>query len=301
MKEYDLISLRSFIAVVEAGSFYHAAVQMETSSASISRRVSSLEEVLGVRLLNRTTRQLELTTAGQQFFQDMKGILESFELAEERLNCIQETLSGVIRIAAPLTFGVKKLAPLLPSFMKKYPQISVQLHLEDRLTDLVGEGIDLALRIGELRDSTLIGTRIATLPRLFCASPEYLEKYGTPQTPSDLKGHACLRYSLLSARDEWGFTEGGELPEMRVPLATGNGDVLLEAAIQGMGLTMLPWFIVEDAVHNGALIPILQTYSPPPLPLSIVRPSRRYTPLRVTALMEWLSGALFSSQQQNHD
>jgi DNA-binding transcriptional LysR family regulator len=288
MKEYDLISLRSFVAVVENGSFYNAALQLETSSASISRRVSALETALGVRLLNRSTRQMELTSAGQQFWQDVKGILEALEQAEEHLDCIQETLSGVIRLSAPLTFGIKKLSPRLPAFMKQYPHITLHLQLEDRITDLVGEGIDLSLRIGDLKDSTLIGSRIATLPRLFCASPDYLIQRGTPLTPSELSGHDCLRYSLISAREEWGLNDGNELPEFRVPLASGNGNVLLDAAIQGMGIAMLPWFIVEDAIHSGALVPIMAEYAPIPLPLSLVRPSRRFTPVRVSVLMEWL-------------
>ncbi|WP_268807202.1 LysR substrate-binding domain-containing protein [Trabulsiella odontotermitis] len=207
MKEYDLISLRSFVAVVDTGSFYNAAVQMETSSASISHRVSALEEALEVRLLNRTTCQIELTTGGQQFWQDVKSILESLEQAEERLNCTQETLNGVIHMAAPFTFGVKKLAPLLPVFMAKYPQITVKLQLKDRITDLVDEGYDLPLRIGELQDSTLVSFRISDLSRLFCASPRYLQQHGTSQTIADLKGHTCLRYSLLSVRDEWGITD----------------------------------------------------------------------------------------------
>lgn len=295
MKEYDLLSLRSFVAVIETGSFYNAAVQLETSSASISRRVSSLEKSLGVRLLNRTTRHLELTTAGEQFWKDVKSILESLEQAEERLNCFQETLSGVIRLSAPLTYGVKKLAPLLPVFMAKYPQITVQLQLEDRLSDLVGEGLDLALRISALNDSSLVCAHLADLPRLFCASPSYLARKGVPASPADLAGHSCLRYSLLSARDEWGFTEGKELPEMNTPLITDNGDVLREAAIQGMGIAMLPWFIVEDALHAGTLVPVMQDHAPSALPLSLIRPTRHYTPVRVTTFMAWLREVLCTS------
>lgn len=295
MKEYDLLSLRSFVAVIETGSFYNAAVQLETSSASISRRVSSLEKSLGVRLLNRTTRHLELTTAGEQFWKDVKSILESLEQAEERLNCFQETLSGVIRLSAPLTYGVKKLAPLLPVFMAKYPQITVQLQLEDRLSDLVGEGLDLALRISALNDSSLVCAHLADLPRLFCASPAYLARKGVPASPADLAGHSCLRYSLLSARDEWGFTEGKELPEMNTPLITDNGDVLREAAIQGMGIAMLPWFIVEDALHAGTLVPVMQDHAPSALPLSLIRPTRHYTPVRVTTFMGWLREVLCTS------
>ncbi|BDH47723.1 LysR family transcriptional regulator [Salmonella enterica subsp. enterica serovar Choleraesuis] len=294
MKEYDLTSLRSFVAVVDSGSFYNAAVQLDTSSAAISRRVSALEAALGVKLLNRTTRQLDLTPAGQQFYQDVTGILATLEQAEERLNCIQETYSGVIRLGAPLSFGIKKLAPLLPAFMKQYPQVTVSLQLEDRVSDLLNDGIDLSLRIGNLSDSTLVSSRIAMMPRLYCASPEYLKTHGTPDTPESLAHHHCLHYSLLSTRDEWGFVDGGLNPDVRVPLAANNGDVLREAAIQGMGIAMLPWYIVEEALHGGALVPVLTQYAPPPLPLSIVRPSRQFTPVRVTALMDYLRQALAS-------
>lgn len=291
MKEYDLISLRSFVAVIEAGSFNNAAIQLDTSSAAISRRVSSLETALGVKLLNRTTRQLDLTPAGQQFYQDIQEILGALALAEERLNCSQETFSGVIRLGAPVSFGTQKLAPLLPAFLKKYPDVTITLLLDDRVSDLLNEGIDLSLRIGNLHDSSLVSSHIAYIPRVYCASPEYLKVYGAPISPDDLKHHRCLHYSLLSTRDEWAFTTGDFNENVRIPLSANNGDVLREAAIQGMGIAMLPWYIVEDALHGGALVPVLEDNAPAPLPLSLIRPSRQFTPLRVTVLMAYLREA----------
>ncbi|HDS1115157.1 LysR family transcriptional regulator [Pluralibacter gergoviae] len=292
MKEYDLVSLRSFVAVVENGSFYNAAVQMDASSAAVSRRISSLEAALGVKLLNRTTRQLDLTPAGQQYYQDVLAILTALEQAEDRLSVDKTQFSGVIRLGAPLSFGINKLAPLLPAFMKQYPQVTVSLQLEDRISDLLNDGIDLSLRIGNLQDSTLVSTQIAMMPRLYCASPDYLARYGVPAGPDDLQHHRCLRYSLLSTRDEWEFAEKSLTPDTCVPLAANNGDVLREAAIQGLGIAMLPWYIVEEALRAGALVPVLAQHAPPPIPLSIVRPSRQFTPVRVTALMAWLREAL---------
>ncbi|AIR01557.1 LysR family transcriptional regulator [Pluralibacter gergoviae] len=292
MKEYDLVSLRSFVAVVESGSFYNAAVQMDASSAAVSRRISSLEAALGVKLLNRTTRQLDLTPAGQQYYQDVLAILTALEQAEDRLSVDKTQFSGVIRLGAPLSFGINKLAPLLPAFMKQYPQVTVSLQLEDRISDLLNDGIDLSLRIGNLQDSTLVSTQIAMMPRLYCASPDYLARYGVPAGPDDLQHHRCLRYSLLSTRYEWEFAEKSLTPDTCVPLAANNGDVLREAAIQGLGIAMLPWYIVEEALRAGALVPVLAQHAPPPIPLSIVRPSRQFTPVRVTALMAWLREAL---------
>ncbi|MBJ3814766.1 LysR family transcriptional regulator [Shimwellia pseudoproteus] len=292
MKEYDLTALRSFVAVVDSGSFYHAAMQLEASSAAISRRISALEASLGVKLLNRTTRQLDVTPAGQQFYQDVTAVLNALEQAEERLNCAQETYNGTVRLGAPLSFGMKKLAPLLPQFMQQYPHITLQLHMDDRVTDMVTEGLDLSLRIGQLADSTLVSRRIALLPRTFCAAPDYLARHGTPHTPEQLQQHALLRYSLLPARDEWNLPECSQATEYYTPLAVNNGDVLATAAVAGMGIAMLPEFMVEDALNSGSLVRLLEDAAPSPLPLSLVRPSRQFTPVRVTALMQFLQTAL---------
>jgi DNA-binding transcriptional LysR family regulator len=183
MQQYDLIALHSFIAVVDTGSFYQAAERLDASSAAISRRVSGLEGALGVRLLNRTTRKIELTEAGQHFYNDINNVLNSLNEAENRIQQGREVIKGTIRLAAPLSFGIHSLSPVLPAFMQRHPELKVQLQLDDRRTDLISENIDLALRIGHLKDSSLVATKIATIPRYFCASPNYLTTHGEPTKP----------------------------------------------------------------------------------------------------------------------
>ncbi len=290
MQEYDLVALKAFVTVVEAGSFNRAAEQLEASTAAVSRRVSGLENALSVKLLNRTTRQLDLTEAGKQFYEDVLNIFHSLEEAEERIQTGRENIKGNLRVAAPLSFGIQRIAPILPGFMRRYPELRVQLQLEDRFSDLVSEGIDIAIRIGTLKDSSLIATRIASIPRVFCASPDYLSRRGEPQKPDDLTGHACLHYSLLSTREEWSFSEEHANKEIEItgPLSTNNGEVLREAAIQGMGVTLLPTFIVEDVLKDGRLTEILRQYCPKPFGLYAVRQSRQFTPARIRLLIEYI-------------
>ena len=290
MQQYDLVALKAFVAVVEAGSFNKAAEQLEASTAAVSRRVSGLENALGVKLLNRTTRQIDLSEAGKQFYQDVLNIFHSLEEAEERIQTGRETVRGNLRVAAPLSFGIQRIAPVLPGFMKRHPALRVQLQLEDRFTDLVSEGIDVAIRIGTLKDSSLVATRIASIAAVFCASPDYLSRRGEPRKPQDLSGHDCLHYSLLSTREEWGFAEeqAGNDIDISGSLSANNGEVLKEAAVQGLGITLLPTFIAEDALKDGRLQEILRRYRPKPFGLYAVRPSRQFTPARVRLLIEYL-------------
>ena len=290
MQQYDLISLKAFVTVVEAGSFNRAAEQLEASAAAVSRRVSGLESALGVKLLNRTTRHIDLTEAGKQFYEDIVNILESLEAAEEKIQTGRETIKGNLRVAAPLSFGIGRIAPILPVFMKRHPELKVHMQLEDRFTDLVAESIDVAVRIGALKDSSLVATRLADIPRVYCASPQYLAAHGEPLTPEELAAHDCLHYSLISRGEHWRFSLGDEMRDIEVsgPLSTNNGDVLREAAIHGLGITMMPTFIVEDALADGRLKEILTAYRPGPFGLYAVRPSRHFTPLRVRAFIQFL-------------
>jgi len=294
MQQYDLVALKAFITVVETGGFNRAADQLEASAAAVSRRISGLEGALGVKLLHRTTRQIDLTEAGRQFYTDVVNIIESLEQAEEKIQTGRETIKGNLRIAAPLSFGIDCIAPILPNFMKRHPELKVHLQLEDRFTDLVAEGIDVAIRIGSLKDSTLVATRLASIPMIFCASAEYLASHGEPEIPEDLSAHECLHYSLLSTRENWTFSTGDDAPDVEIsgPLSTNNGDVLKEAAIQGLGITGTPTFIVEDALEDGRLKAILTDYNPEPLGLYAVRPSRHFTPARVRALIDYLKEQL---------
>ena len=290
MQQYDLIALHSFMAVVEATSFKRAAEKLEASTAAVSRRVSGLENALGVKLLNRTTRQIDLTDAGKQLYDDLQGIFCALDEAEERLQQGRETVKGNLRIAAPLSFGTMCMAPVLPGFMKRYPELRIQLQLEDRLTDIISEGIDIAIRIGVPKDSSLVATCIASVPRAFCASPDYLEQYGEPKNPSDLSAHNCLHYNHISMKEEWSYLKAGKMHQFDVTgtLSTNNGEVLRDAAIAGIGLTLLPTFIVADALRTGTLKAILTQYCPKPFGLYAVRPSRQFTPTRMKRLIEYL-------------
>jgi len=290
MQQYDLIALRSFIAVVDSGSFYKAADLLEASTAAVSRRVSGLESALGVRLLNRTTRKIELTQAGLQFYNDIIIIFDSLTEAEERIQQGREVIKGTLRMAAPLSFGIICLSKVLSSFMKRHSELKIQLQLDDRRTDLVAENIDIAIRIGVLKDSTLVATPIAQIPLAFCASPEYLAKYGEPKTPEELNNHNCLHYSLINSNEGWPYTKDGITHNIEVDgtFSANNGDVLTNAAIDGIGIALIPSFIAADGLANGRLITVLSDFAPKPLGLYAIKLSRKYTPTKVKVMIEYL-------------
>ncbi|BAL26982.1 LysR family transcriptional regulator [Azoarcus sp. KH32C] len=294
MQQYDLPTLKSFITVADAGGFSRAAEQMGTSTAAISRRVAALEQALGIQLFRRTTRRIDLTEAGHQFYADVVNVFHMLEEAEERVRVGRERVSGLIRVAAPLSFGIQRLAPLLPAFMQRHPDLKIQLLLEDRYTDLVAEGIDVALRIGTLADSTLIARRIAPVARVFCASPAYLEAHGVPESPQDLSRHCCLEYSQRGSREDWGAVFGVPADRLQIHgnLVANNAEVLKECAIQGMGITLLPDFVVQDALADGRLRQVLAHCHPEPFGLHAVRPSSRMVPARVRLFIDYMSEAL---------
>lgn len=292
MQQYDFLALQSFVAVVESGSFSKAAEQLGASTAAISRRVSGLEQQLGLQLLRRTTRRIDLTEAGQQFYGDVVNVFLLLGEAEERVRAGTERVSGLMRVAAPMSFGIQKLAPVLPLFMQRHPDLKVQLLLEDRYTDLVAEGIDVAVRIGTLADSTLVARRLGSVVRIFCAAPAYLDARGVPEKPADLAGQDCLQYAQRGPREDWSAILGvPDTLEIRGNLTANNGEVLKECAIQGMGVALLPAFVVEDALADGRLRQLLPDYSPAPFGLYAVRQSSRLIPARVRLFIEYLNEA----------
>jgi DNA-binding transcriptional LysR family regulator len=297
MQQYDLVSLRSFIAVVDKGNFNQAAELLEASTAAVSRRVSGLEKALGVKLLNRTTRKLDLTESGKQFYDDVVNVFHSLEEAEERIQQGKNTIKGTLRIAAGVSFGINCLSPLLTSFMQLHPELEVQLKLDDNITDLVAESIDIAIRIGNLKDSTLVANRIGYISRVFCASPDYLSKYGVPLQPKDLSQHNCLRY--ISSNAKYGFDYFRDGVEYNVDvsgsLSTNNGDVLKDAVMKGIGVTLLPTFIIKDAIKKDELREVLADFRPQPFGLYAVRQSREFTPAKVTAMINYLKENLSSN------
>ena len=298
MQDPDFATLQTFVAVVEAGTLSRAAERLETTPGAVSRRIASLEQRLGLRLLNRTTRRLGLTEAGERYYEDVVGILRALAEAEDRVTHLSDAPRGNLRVAAPLSFGVWTLAPLLPGFADRYPDLRVSIDLDDRLVDILGSGADLALRIGPLEDSTLVARRICDYRRVVCAAPSYLERRGEPASPADLVVHACLHYSNINLKEEWVFAvgtrvvQGLQTVEVTGPLCANNGDLLRRVAVGGMGICALPEFIAAEDLAAGRLKAILTDFEAPTLTLWALWPSRRFVPAKIRVFVDYLAACL---------
>ncbi len=280
--------LEVFVTVVEEQGFSAAAKRLDSTPAAVSRRIKALEQRLGVRLLQRTTRTLKLTEAGELYFREVSRLLGDLRTVEERLEEVTGQASGELRIVAPMSFGQRRLAPVVARFALMHPKLRVTLRLEDRETDIVSEGIDVAIRIAYPSDSSLVSRPIASVPRYFCAAPGYLARRGTPRAPSDLLQHDCLHYNVISEREEWTVrgTQGDETIVMKGVFCSNNGEVLAEAAMQGLGITLLPDFIVADALADGRLVRILEGWERSPLTLSVLYPSRQHVPAKTRLFID---------------
>jgi len=288
MNPYE--DMRIFTQVMQAGSFTAAADLLGMSKQSVSRRLMQLEERLGVRLLNRSTRRLDATPLGQQYFDSAVRLLGEMQQAEQDISGQTQALRGTLRLSAPLSFAISHLGSLLTEFLQLHAQLIVEIDLSDRAVDLIGEGYDLALRIGTLEDSSLVARRIASIERVYCASPGYLAARGTPLEPEALREHDCLPYGH-SRQVQWQFKgQGKTLQAIAVsgPMRANNGELLRDAAIAGMGVTYLPAFIVEQALADGRLVKLLEAWTPPPLQLSAVYPQHRQIARPVQAFVEFL-------------
>ena len=283
-----------FFSVVEANGFGAAARRLETTPASVSRRVKALEQRLGVRLLQRTTRKLSMTEAGERYYREGRRLLHELDDLEQALADSARELHGELRIVAPMSFGQRRVAPLVARFAARHSQLRISLILEDRETDLIDEAADLAIRIGYPADSSLIARAIAPVPRHACASPDYLERRGCPQSPEDLLHHDCLHYNLIPEREEWTFhgEEGEQTLVIKGSFCSNNGDVLAEAAMQGLGITLLPNFIVEEGLADGRLVKVLEEYERAPLTLYALYPSRRHLPVKTRSFLDYLQEQL---------
>jgi len=287
MNPYE--DMRIFAQVLEAGSFTAAADRLGMSKQSVSRRLMQLEERLGVRLLNRSTRRLDATPLGQHYYQSALRLLGEVQQVEHDISGQAQALRGTLRLSAPLSFAMSHLGCLLTEFLQLHPQVDVEVDLSDRAVDLIGEGYDLALRIGALEDSSLIARRIASVERLYCASPAYLQARGVPLKPEDLAGHDCLPYGH-SRQVQWQFRQGGKAQAIQVTgrMRANNGELLRDAAIAGMGVTYLPTFIVGQALADGRLVNVLEEWTPPALQLSAVYPQHRQVARPVQGFVSFL-------------
>ena len=283
--------MTTFITVVDNGSFSAAADRLGLSRAQVSKSVMQLETHLGTRLLNRTTRRISLTATGRAYYDRSRTILQDVDELEEitREHSIQPR--GVLTVAVPTSFGLLHLSPLIPRYIERYPEVQVSLSLADRFIDLVAEGFDLALRIAELEDSSLVARRIAPCRRVLCAAPAYLEKFGTPAVPQDLAIHRCLVYSNELKPDTWTLQGPGGIESVRVngPVCADNGDVLRIAALAGLGVTLLPTFIVGPDLSSGRLQTVLDDFCPPDIAINAVYPSRRHLSARVRTFVDFVA------------
>ena len=288
----DFEALAIFAKVVELRSFAAAAGELAMSKATVSKAVSRLEERLGARLFNRTSRRLALTDAGQRLSERATRLLADGEAAENEALSQSVTPRGLVRLAVPMTFGVKVVAPLLPEFLGQYPDVAIDLHLSDAMVDLIGEGFDAGLRIASLPDSSLIARRLCAMPRYTVAAPAYLKRYGRPTHPMHLAQHRCFAYTYLSTPDVWHYTNAaGEQASVRPggPLRVNNGEALMPALIAGLGIADLPEFIAGDAVASGELEVILKGWKQTEGSLHLVMPPGGPRPARVEVLADFLA------------
>lgn len=286
-------AIEAFVQVVETGSFSDAAARLATGKSIISRRVSQLEKTLGVQLLHRTTRSQSLTAQGRLFYERAVRVLGDLDDAEQAVADASTALRGRLRIAAPLSFGLHHLCAALNSFLDQHPGTELDLDLNDREVNLVEEGFDMAIRIGELPDSTLIARRLGTCRFITCASLVYLQQHGTPSHPSDLSEHIGLHYANASLTDAWQFRDDSGSLTVTIPgirLRANNGDALAAAAIAGLGIVSLPTFIVADALRDKQLQAILTNYRRAPIGIHALFPPGRLMPRRVQAFADFLVG-----------
>lgn len=288
-------AMQAFVAVVETGSFVRAGERLGLSATSVSRAVAALEAHLDVRLLYRTTRRVSLTDAGRTYYRYAVDLLADLAEAEAAVSADSRTASGVLRLSVPVTFGVLHLAPLLPRFRQQHPGLTLDLSLDDRITDLVEEGRDLAVRISrELLATTLVARPLTSAQLVVCAAPSYLARFGAPQSPEELGRHQCLLYSYADQAGQWAFrAPDGSVHHVAVKgvMIANNGDVLRLAALAGEGIVVQPSFIVGDDLLSGRLVPLLQDYALPPLKVYAVYPGRRHLPAKVRLFIEFLKAA----------
>jgi len=289
-----LESIQVFVAVARAGGFSAASRALGLPLATVSRKVGELEESLGVRLFERTTRQVVLTDAAQPYFDACSRLLDDIRDADEMVSGEHQAPKGELTITAPVGFGRRHLQPVALDFLRDYPQIDLRLLMVDRLVNLVEEHIDAALRITELPDSTLAARHLGTIKMVVVASPAYLKAVGEPAHPSELPGHQCILWASLGARRAWLFKVDGQetMFPIGVRLTTTLPESAVEAAEAGLGLAQVTSYQAADAVRSGSLVPVMRAFEPAPTPVSLVHPSNRRVPLKLRAFLDYAAPRL---------
>lgn len=299
-----LLAMNVFVNVVECGSFARAAERLDISTSAVSRHVAELEGHLNTRLLNRTTRRLSLTESGQAYFERVLQLLADLEEVEAVAGSGAAKPKGTIRLTCSINFGIKHLAPAMGVFQSAHPEVLFDISVSDRFVDLVEEGLDLAVRIGDLGNANLIARKIGQMQLTACAAPAYLKAHGTPRHPRELVKHNCLTYEYAPVKHQWTFREraagkagsaaGNRAAEEVTVRVSGsvhgnNGELLAAVAADGVGIVFEPDFIVNDYIQSGRLVPILKNWLPAPSSIYAVYPSRRHLSAKVRTFVDFLA------------
>ncbi|GAB7129138.1 LysR family transcriptional regulator [Silvimonas sp. JCM 19000] len=285
-----LLSMKVFNQVASLGSFVAAAERMGLSTAMVSKHVKHLETHLGVRLLNRTTRKLSLTGPGGVYFERCQQAIHDLEDAEAMLSQASASPRGTLKLSAPAAFSTNYLAPVLSDYYARYPHMKVDLSLTDKVVDLVEEGFDMGIRISASPHPTLVARRLSPINLLFVASPAYLAKHGAPKKPSDLVDHHCITYTYTNNGNAWVFDgpDGKYSISIDPRLRVNNGEMAVEAALAGLGITVQPTILIEEHIHAGRLVPVLLDYPRPPIYVYAVYPSRAFVSAKLRTFIDLL-------------
>jgi DNA-binding transcriptional LysR family regulator len=287
-----LAAMRAFLRIVECGSVSAVAREFGISQPTVSKQLAALETGLGVRLLNRSTRALSLTDEGARYYERCRDAVEAVEAADASVR--PASPSGLLRVSCPIAFGRLQLAPRMTRLLEWHPKLRIELLLSDRFVDLVEEGADVSVRIGELSDSALIARRLGLARRVTVATPGYFERVGEPAVPEDLRSHNCLVYTQLATADEWRFTgvEGERKVRVSGNFRANVSDAVREAVLSGLGVSMSPVWLFADALRDGRVRATLRDWEPPPLPIQAVWPAVRLPSPKIRRFVEFLAEEL---------
>lgn len=283
-----LLWMHCYARAVETGSFSAVARELDIGQPNVSRHIASLESHLGARLLHRSTRRLRLTPEGERYYAEVRRALDAIAEAESNVRG-EAHPAGLLRVACPVALARFKLLPLVRPFLAQYPLIELDLQIADRKIDLIEEGVDVAVRVGELGDSSLRARPLGTARRLCVASPAYLAARGRPQTPSDLRNHNCILYSLLATGSVWPFE--GQPVEVQGNFRVNSPEGVRSAVLEGLGIGLMPSWLFDDALARGQVVEVLKDWPVPSLPISALYPARRLLPRRASVFMDFLATA----------
>lgn len=283
-------SMEVFVRVVDAGSFSAAARTLDMSTVMVSKHIAALENLVGARLLHRTTRSQSLTEIGERYAEQCRQILQLVQEAETGALAMRAEPRGTIKLSAPVAFGTQCLAPAMAEYLDRHPEVSLDLELSNRFSDLVEEGLDAAVRIGKLKDTAMVARPLRPLQMIICAAPAYLERNGTPRTPADLARHQCMNSMHWRHEVRWQLGNGDD-PDNPTPncrLRSNNGEALRQAAIAGLGIVMQAEAMLADEMARGRLVPILRDYWPQPRPMHLIYPRDRQSTPKLSSFVDFV-------------